>query len=491
MRLLKRHPQTGRLCFTNDLYDNIPAYAILSHTWGPDEHEISYQDIMQHNERSQHDASVMPVYQSKHGYDKLDFCLNQAAADGLDYVWIDTCCIDKRNAVELNKAINNMFRWYQAAQKCYVYLEDVSASYNSSSDVWVAAFRNSRWFTRGWTLQELIAPSVVCFYSREKAFLGTKERLAEIVHSITGVPISALRGTELGSFSVEERFSWASSRTTKEPEDRVYSLLGIMGVPLSQNYGEGEQAALVRLKAALTERYHDGLSSMSHARQSAAASSKKPSKLPSTDFSSWKDLLYSTLDFKYSSHRRSNIRAATARTCEWVLEHETYLQWSDDSKQHDHHGLLWIKGKPGAGKSTLIKFLDVKACQRSSDRDEFVLSFYFNARGSELEKTIDGLYRSLICQLLDCCTALESAIQILKRAYGPRLQSLVWSTTDLQHILATLIQAAECSLLIFVDALDECREDDVKALVEFFEDLTDAQSSKTDQQLRICLASRH
>ena len=145
MRLLQRQSD-GALSLAEDRIDEIPPYAILSHTWGVDDQEVTLQDIRNH------------AGQHKEGYEKLTFCGKQAAADGLQHFWVDTCCIDKPNHTELSEAINSMFRWYQNAAKCYVYLPDVSLLDTDGEETprasWKLAFRKSRWFTRGWTLQE-------------------------------------------------------------------------------------------------------------------------------------------------------------------------------------------------------------------------------------------------------------------------------------------------------------------------------------------------
>jgi hypothetical protein len=113
---------------------------------------------------------------------------------------------------------------------------------------WKPAFRKSRWFTRGWTLQELFAPEFVEFFSRGGELLGDKKTLEQQIHEITGIPIKALRGTLLSNFSVNERISWAETRETKRKEDKVYSLSGIFDVSLPVLYGEGEDMAFRRLK---------------------------------------------------------------------------------------------------------------------------------------------------------------------------------------------------------------------------------------------------
>lgn len=142
-----------------------------------------------------------------------------------------------------------MFRWYQDAAKCYVYLADVSAGttglvFRSS---WEPAFQNSRWFTRGWRLQELLAPACVEFYSAEGRLLGTKQTLEALVYSVTDIPVAALRGAELSTFTVDERFRWSRGRSTKRLEDEAYCLLGIFGIFMPLIYGEGKNAT-VRLR---------------------------------------------------------------------------------------------------------------------------------------------------------------------------------------------------------------------------------------------------
>jgi Heterokaryon incompatibility protein (HET) len=171
----------------------------------------------------------------------------------LKHFWIDTCCIDKSNNTELSEAINSMFKWYEKATKCYVYLPDVSSRKRQEKDqslqeTWELAFRDSTWFTRGWTLQELLAPKIVEFYSRDHDLLGNKTSLERQIHEITGIAIQALRGTSLSEFGTEERMAWAKSRQTEREEDRAYSLLGIFGVYLPLIYGEGFNNAIFRLQ---------------------------------------------------------------------------------------------------------------------------------------------------------------------------------------------------------------------------------------------------
>jgi hypothetical protein len=148
-------------------------------------------------------------------------------------------------------AINSMFRWYRNAVKCYVCLSEVSAlprdGQSPQAVEWESAFRKSRWFTRGWTLQELLAPKTVEFYSREGVRLGDKKSLEQEIHEITGIAVGALHGHHLNDFGVDERLKWRETRQTTEEEDLAYSLIGIFDISMPLVYGEGHKTVMKRL----------------------------------------------------------------------------------------------------------------------------------------------------------------------------------------------------------------------------------------------------
>ncbi|KAI0145324.1 heterokaryon incompatibility protein-domain-containing protein [Xylariaceae sp. FL1272] len=252
MRLLRRD-DAGEYSLTPDLApDKIPPYAILSHVWGTD--EVDFADL----------ANGRDKWQGKAGHDKIRFSAEKAGRHGLQYFWIDTCCIDKSNSTELATAINSMFRWYRDAKICFAYLSDVSSSVAADAQggvaSWEMAFQKSRWFTRGWTLQELLAPATVEFYSAEGTWLGDKQSLEQQIRGITGIPLLALRGADLSRFSVEERFKWAETRKTTFEEDWVYCLFGIFDVFMPLIYGEDKPHARRRLEkeiAALQTHEHN------------------------------------------------------------------------------------------------------------------------------------------------------------------------------------------------------------------------------------------
>jgi hypothetical protein len=218
--------------------NNVPPYAILSHTWGTSNDEVTYQDLLNSTGKG------------KSGYRKLTFCGQRAAEDGLQHFWIDTCCINKDSSSELSEAIISMFRWYKGAAKCYVYLSDVSIS---NFAINTRSFQESRWFKRGWTLQELLAPTSVEFFSQEHSRLGDKNSLMPPIAEVTGIPLDALRGSSLSQFSIKARVSWLGERQTKREEDRAYCLLGILDVQMVPLYGEGQRMAFERLLGELSK----------------------------------------------------------------------------------------------------------------------------------------------------------------------------------------------------------------------------------------------
>jgi hypothetical protein len=245
MRLLRCTPNRDlQLVSVND--DHPPPYAILSHTWSEGQ-EVTYDEL------------VAGTGKEKTGYAKIVFCVDRAGEDGIEYCWVDTCCIDKSAHQEVQTAINSMFRWYQGAAKCYAYLSDVQVPREVSDAQafpisWMQPFRQSRWFTRGWTLQELLAPANVEFFSKEGKRLGSRISLERQVHEITEIPVEAVRGQRLSEFSIDERMSWAAKRTTTLREDKVYCLLGIFGVYLPLIYGEGDAYAELRLREEIERR---------------------------------------------------------------------------------------------------------------------------------------------------------------------------------------------------------------------------------------------
>ncbi|KAF2115890.1 heterokaryon incompatibility protein-domain-containing protein [Lophiotrema nucula] len=202
---------------------NMPPHAILSHRWSSEEIQFEDRALLRQKVRTQTKAKI------------LDFC-KKAAERNLDYAWVDTCCIAKSSSAELTESINSMFDWYRDAKVCFVYLADVALPLLSKrgkrdkQDLPLslgAYLSRSDWFKRGWTLQELVAPRELEFYSFDWQLLGTKFELKDTLSSITGIDEDILLGADIARASVAKRMFWASHRVTTRLEDIAYSLLGI------------------------------------------------------------------------------------------------------------------------------------------------------------------------------------------------------------------------------------------------------------------------
>ena len=422
MRLLQCH-DTGEFSLTKDFLDNeaIPPYAILSHTW-EDGQEVTFKDLTD------------SIGKSKRGYDKIQFCGQQAERDGLQYFWVDTCCIDKSNHVELQKAINSMFRWYQKAAKCYVFLSDVSIAKRKLSDgvseyAWEPAFRQSRWFARGWTLQELLAPILVEFFSRERRKLGDKRSLRQQIHEITGIPVAALSGARLSQFSNKERFSWIQSRQTKVEEDKAYSLLGIFDVEMPLRYGEGSASAFKRLDEEI-----DKLN-------------KCLGDLRSTD---------PRHDKKRIEDTNSGLLENSYR---WILENSDFQRWRNDEESR----LLWIKGDPGKGKTMLLCGV-VDEFKKSTAKTDLLSYFFCQATDSRINSAT-AVLRGLLFLLINQQPSLVSHIQKNHDHAGKALFEDANAWVTLSEIFTHILQDPSLNnTYLIIDALDECVADLPKLL---------------------------
>lgn len=221
----------GELILTEYTGLEIPPYAILSHRWGPDSEEVSFQDI----------SGLTTAYKNKKGFEKILRRGEQAKKDGWDYFWVDTCAIDKSSSAELSESINTMRLWYSNAEVCYAYLDDVTIDENWESTQ--TSLKASVWFRRGWTLQELLAPSKVVLYDQSWSMIGTKADIAELLSTIVGIPAYHLVGwPAIREASIAQKISWAANGVTKRPEDTAYCLLGLCDINMLLVYGEGPKA---------------------------------------------------------------------------------------------------------------------------------------------------------------------------------------------------------------------------------------------------------
>jgi len=230
-------------------------YAILSHTWGDE--EVTFQDMQ--------NLQTDPNVSAKKGFVKIFHAAGQAALDNLQWLWVDTCCIDKSSSAELSEAINSMYVWYERADVCYAYLADVNSHPPVQEDD--TAFCRSRWFTRGWTLQELIAPRHVVFYSRDWKQIGEKAGVMTtrvwngdgiaIIEKASGIPGKLLSGHWIKEdYSVAQRMSWASRRVCTRVEDMAYCLMGLFNINMPLLYGE-EVNAFARLQEEIIKTHDD------------------------------------------------------------------------------------------------------------------------------------------------------------------------------------------------------------------------------------------
>lgn len=427
MRLLRIHDDRT-VSLVERVGGNIPAYCILSHTWGPDEEEVNFQDL------------VDGTGTTKDGYDKIQFCARQAMRDELEYCWIDTCCIDKSNSSELTEAINSMFRWYRKAEKCYVYLSDVSSSSTYEAEclpTWEPQFRESRWFTRGWTLQELLAPFCVEFFSKEGFQLGDKHSLEQTIHEITKIPVLALQGHRLSSFSQDERFSWTEHRKTKREEDAAYCLLGIFDIFMPLIYGEGRQNALDRLSKAVREDLSVNLPV--------------------------------AIGASFSSYMEEHNSRCLPYTRTELLD--GIIRWAKDPNSKP---IFWLNGMAGTGKSTIARTV----AQLFSDQLRLGASFFFK-KGESSRSNATRFFTTIATELM---TSVPEARPAIRKAVNtdPRIADKTLKDQFEKLIIQPLSEAAllrPLDLVIVIDALDECEgDDDIRTILQLLSRINYVQS---------------
>jgi hypothetical protein len=394
--------------------DKLPPYAILSHRWGEEAEEVSFEDIAGN------------AGKDKSGYQKIQFCGEQAKRDNLQYFWIDTCCINKANKAEHSVAIRSMFRWYRKAARCYVYLLDVSAL--SSGDErearplpWDSEFRHSEWFTRGWTLQELLAPAAVEFFSREGESLGNKTSLQAIIREITGIPSEVLKGAPISKCSVNERLQWAEGRMTGRGEDRAYCLQGILDVELAPVYGEGEAGAFDRLKREL----YKVEQCIQDIRQTDPRDDKK--RIEDT---------------------KGGLLVDSYR---WVLDNTAFQEWRNEQ----HGRLLWVIGDPGKGKTMLLCGI-IDELQRSMPRTA-LLSYFFCQQTDARLNSATAVLRGLLYMLVQQQPSLVLHVRKRHDHAGRDLFEDANTWVALTEMWTDVLQDPSLNMThLVIDALDEC-----------------------------------
>jgi ankyrin repeat protein len=439
----------------------VPDYAILSHRW--EVGEVTLQDIKTDGAKK------------LQGYGKISNACSVAAAAGFEYVWIDTCCIDKTSSAELSEAINSMYRWYQEAGECYAYLADVPHnSVNRVTGVTGPEFRESRWFTRGWTLQELIAPLSVIFLDGEWQKFGTKSTLQQEISVITGIPGNFLLGDDLRHASVAQRMSWASKRETTRTEDLAYCLMGLFGIYMPMLYGEGERA-FIRLQEEImrisddhslfawrSEEDHGGILAISPAAfadsgniipvsptygtSNSATLSSRGINLSLRFVNSGQQvgkglaILHCTETGKERMRLALHLKDVFLRNEDFVREQSTTLELVNmeniDLSQHPLTSLYVRQWHPtrnknwGGMEKCVVKLEGVDAKEAASH----ITNFDSNCNLSDgliiinMKAISDGLLGRLAVMCKD-----GNIFQILLSKHGRSLSAIISSTTDLQH----------------------------------------------------------
>jgi hypothetical protein len=441
MRLLEcRDDGDFRLTAFQD--DNTPPYAILSHTWVEGQ-EVTFEDL------------TAGTGKEKKGNKKIRFCGEQARQDGLQYFWVDTCCINKANYAELLHSINSMFRWYRNATRCYVYLSDLSVYTFDGDDErnpqpWESDFRRCKWFTRGWTLQELLAPSSVEFFSCESKRVGDKSSLENQIHDITGIPKSALQGARLSQFSDKDRFSWIQLRRTTVEEDKAYALLGIFDVHIPPRYGEGMANAFRRLE--------EEIDKLNTCLQDLRLTNPR-----------------------YDKKRIQDTKGGLlADSYHWILENPSFQQWRNDKQSR----LLWIKGDPGKGKTMLLCGI-VDELNKSTAGSPLLSYFFCQATDSRINKAT-AVLRGLIYMLV---TQQPSLISYIREEYEKAGKMLFEDANALVVMSEMLTNILHDSTLqttyLIIDALDECEENRPELLAFV------AQNSSVSSRVKWIVSSRN
>ncbi|EUC38905.1 hypothetical protein COCCADRAFT_81837 [Bipolaris zeicola 26-R-13] len=403
----------------------MPPYAILSHTWGAENEEVTYADI--------NDGAG----QDKAGYEKIRFCGAQARHDGLQYFWIDTCCIDKNNRAELVFSIRSMFTWYRNAARCYVYLSDVTSPTSAvNSDLpnhhdkppdrqaHQFEFSKSRWFTRCWTLQELLAPSKVYFFNKKGNELGDKLSLISDLSRITDIPKPALQGAPLSHFSTQQRISWGEHRKATKPVDSVYALMGILGVSVSPIDGESPTEAMRRVEHEV-DRHNNCVQD-----------------------------LQSTNPRDDKTRIEATKGGLLVNSYRWIINNSTFQKWQQNLSTR----LLWIKGDPGKGKTMLMCGI-IDEVQKTTRHNNTVAYFFCQATDMRINNAV-AVLRGLLYMLVIQNPLLSSHIRKRYDQVGKKLFEDANAWVALSQIFVDIVCDKDLNTVyLFVDALDECVTD--------------------------------
>lgn len=459
MRLINVHT----LQFAEYLTDeDCPRYVIASHRWYAD--EVSFKDVKKGRNKE------------SSGYNKLEAFAKYTRENvrNIDWLWIDTCCINKGNDAELSSSINSMFRWYRNADLCIAYLSGVALKDD------LEAFEQDVWFRRGWTLQELLAPRLVVFVSRDWQVIGNKGSsfydynktptgpdLTVKISKITNIPELVLKDWATGAqVSNEDKMKWIDARTTTLVEDTSYALFGIVGVTLPVIYGEGKQSARNRVVAELRRRDKVERAEVEAERRRKDDKEQHARK--------WQEIIAWLAPSNPWTNHESARRLHERSTGTWLLESRKYQAWKNGQGQ-----CLWLYGGPGCGKTILCSTAIEDMYGYCADRRLGHAIFYFSFSDQQ-KQSYEDLLVSLVAQL-----ASPEGFEVLEQAYEAKDRRRP-GYEGLESILCKSLTSYD---LIFchLDALDECPEEDSvrRRLLERVEQLL-----ARAENLRVLVTSR-
>jgi hypothetical protein len=416
MRLL----HATSLHFTEFLHDaDRPRYVIASHRWTA--HEVTFKEFKEGRDKH------------RPGYEKVTAFAKYVRehVPGIEWLWIDTCCINKDSDAELAYAINSMFRWYRNAELCIAHLAGVSAVGN------ISEFEQDDWFRRGWTLQELLAPRLVVFVTKYWNVIGNKGGSSDYLDTISigrdlGANIAKITGVServlndwnsSTTLSIEEKIKWMEGRTTTREEDLSYALFGIVGITLSVIYGEGKDRARQRVRAELQQR----------AEADADDYQKIVKWLAAPD--PWTEH-----DIARKLHER--------HTGNWLLQSRQYQAWK--LGQDQQHRYLWLYGGVGCGK-TILCSVAIEDMRTHYGRQDHIGHAVFYFSFSEKRKQT---YESLILSLVSQLGGKEPSFSLLKQA-SQSIHKRRPGRDELEKILHVVLKSYD-TVFCHLDALDEC-----------------------------------
>lgn len=438
MRLLNVHTLELK-----DFLSDAPHYVVASHRWTLGS-EATIQDVKNKENTD------------KSGYQKIEGFARYTREhiDNIDWIWIDTCCVNQDSSQEVTEAVNSMFRWYSEAELCLAYLADVVSAENKDE------FKNSSWFRRGWTLQELLAPSLVVFLSQGWDLIGHKGRhgwrksaiwdhdclsLEPDIASITRIPELVLRDYENSKgLSTEDKLAWIGARETTREEDLSYSLLGIFNVAMPVIYGEGADSARQRLLRKIFKTTQQG------------------------DQFTRKVINWLSPPDPWINHA-SALRRHEKSTGSWLLDSSHYQNWKASGSGH-----IWLHGKPGCGKTVLCSTVIEDLRPRYEGASNIGLGiFYFSFSDSQKQS-----YEDLLCSLVVQLGWKEPAQSMLFQLYDRPNRSLPHAEV-LEGILISAIQQFD-EVFLLLDALDECAEENEERrnLLEYLNRLAQSTNVK-------------